>query len=125
MIDEQPTGPDFVIRFPFELQAEESRFNGFADVDGNQLKFLKEIPTDDYIITMLTGFSDTTADHRFQIEHRKTKAGVRVLTDRPMNKLRFWSPRSTVCPEPFIDLRLAPNQSDRWSIRYVFYTLED
>ncbi|MBJ41981.1 MAG: hypothetical protein CMJ80_01565, partial [Planctomycetaceae bacterium] len=115
VIDDQATGPDFVIRFPFTLRAEDSRFNGFAGVDGNHLKFLKEIPADDYIITMLTGFTDSTNDHQFQIEHRKTKAGVRMVTDRPMNKLRFWSPRSTVCPEPFIDIKLHPNQSDRWA----------
>ena len=52
------------------------------------------------------------------------KAGVRVATDRPLAKLQYWSPRTTLCPEPFIDLKLAPGQADRWSIRYEFYTLD-
>ena len=41
-----------------------------------------------------------------------------------MAKLQFWSPRTALCPEPFIDLKIAADQSDRWTIRSKFSTLD-
>jgi hypothetical protein len=123
VIDGQATGPDFVVRFPFELKADRD-LKGYAAVRGNQLEYTKEIPQRDYIIALLSGYGSTVADHGFAIENRKTKAGVRMSTDRPMTKLQLWSPRTTICPEPYIDLKVAPGEADRWSIRYEFYVLE-
>ena len=40
-----------------------------------------------------------------------------------MAKLVFWSIRTTVCPEAFIDLRVEPGQEVKWNINYEFYTL--
>jgi hypothetical protein len=40
-----------------------------------------------------------------------------------MSKLVFWSIRTTVCPEAFIDLRAEPGQEVKWRINYEFYTL--
>jgi hypothetical protein len=123
VIDGQATGPDFVVRFPFDLKADRD-LKGYASVRGKELAYTKEIPQGDYIIALFSGFGATPDDHRFAIENRKTKAGVRMSTDRPMSKLQLWSPRTTICPEPFIDLKVEPGQADRWSIRYEFYVLD-
>ena len=72
----------------------------------------------------MSGYSSRTEDHRFAIENRRTGAGVRMDGDRPMSKLYFWSPSTTLCPEPFIDLKIPPGQADRWSLRYEFYSLD-
>ena len=123
VLDNQPTGPDFTVEFPFEPTADRE-LAGYASVSGSRLRFEKQIPPGASIFTMLGGYGVTSQDHVFTIENRKVKAGVRVSTDRPLAKLQFWSPRTTLCPEPFIDLRVAPSQADRWSIRYKFYTLD-
>ena len=123
VIDNQPTGPDFAVEFPFELTADR-QMGGYVSISGKQLRYEKHIPPGESIFTMLAGYGATAEDHVFTIENRKVKAGVRVATDRPLAKLQYWSPRTTLCPEPFIDLKLAPGQSDRWSIRYGFYTLD-
>ncbi len=123
VFDNQPTGPDVTVTFPFELTADRD-MDGYASVDGRHLRYHRELPPDESIFTMLDGYSDAADDHQFAIEHRGAKAGVRVVTDRPLARLQFWSPRTTVCPEPFIDLTIAPGQADRWSIRYEFYTLD-
>ena len=124
MIDNQPTGPGFVVRFAFHLTADRD-LKGYGEVSGNQLVYRKEIPQGEYIITLLDGYRPTADDHRFAIENRKVKAGVRMATDKPMSKLQFWSPHTTLCLEPFIDLKIKPDQADRWSIRYEFYTLRE
>ncbi|MCY3761718.1 MAG: hypothetical protein OXH50_10755, partial [Gemmatimonadetes bacterium] len=123
VIDGQPTGPDFVVRFPFEPRADKD-LKGFAEVKGKELTYLREIPDGAFILTLLGGFSDRAEDHRFAIENRRTGAGVRMDGDRPMSKLQFWSPSTTLCPEPFIDLKIPPGQADRWSLRYGFYSLD-
>ena len=123
VIDGQPTGPDFVVRFPFEPRADQG-LKGFAEVKGKELTYLREIPEGAFILTLLSGFSGRTEDHRFFIENRRTGAGVRMDGDRPMSKLYFWSPATTLCPEPFIDLKIPPGQADRWSLRYRFYSLD-
>ncbi len=124
VIDNQPTGPDFVVRFPFDLTADKD-LKGYGEVRGRELIYRKEIPQGEYIITLFDGYRATADDHRFAIENRKVKAGVRMATDKPMSKLQFWSPHTTLCPEPFIDLKIGPGQADRWSIRYEFYTLDE
>ncbi len=123
VIDGQPTGPDFVVRFPFDLTADRD-LKGYGEVRGRELGYSKVIPKGEHIITLFSGYGADADDHRFAIENRKVKAGVRMQTDKPMSKLQFWSPHTTLCPEPFIDLKIAPGQADRWSIRYEFYTLD-
>ena len=123
VMDQQPTGPDFVVRFPFELTAERD-LGGFGAVRGKNLVYLREIPDGDYMISTFRGFeTDDVRHHGFWLENRKIKAGVRMATDRPLAKLQLWSPHTTICPEPFIDLKIEPGNADRWSIRYTFYTL--
>ena len=123
VIDGQPTGPDFVVRFPFSPLADKD-LKGFAEVKGMELTYLREIPEGAFILTLLNGFSDLAGEHSFAIENRRTGAGVRMDGDRPMSKLQFWSPTTTLCPEPFIDLKIPPGQADRWSLRYGFYSLD-
>ena len=123
VIDGQPTGPDFVVRFPFRLTADKS-LRGFGATRGNQLVYLKGIPMGDYMISTFQGFGSNVKDHAFSIENRKTKASVSMVTDRPLVKLQLWSPHTTICPEPFIDLKVKPGHADRWSIRYTFATLK-
>ncbi len=123
VIDNQPTGPDFTVWFPFDLTADRD-LKGFAEVRGKELAYIKEIPQGQNILTLFTGYGDTADDHRFAISNRKAKAGVRMQTDKPLSRLQFWSPHTTLCPEPFIDLTIEPGQSDRWTTRYEFYTLE-
>jgi len=123
VIDDQPAGPDFVVRFPFELTATRD-LKGIAAVRGRELVYLKEIPQGGHIITQLTGFGPSPADHGFEIENSKVKAGVRMTTDRPLSKVQYWSPRTTLCPEPYIDLVVTPGESEAWVIRYEFYTLD-
>jgi hypothetical protein len=50
---------------------------------------------------------------------------VRQTSDRPLSKLVFWSIRSTVCPEAYIDMRIEPGKEFTWRIAYDFYTLAD
>jgi hypothetical protein len=38
-------------------------------------------------------------------------------------KLAFWACHTTLCPEPYIKIKVEPGKEFTWSIRYEFYTL--
>jgi hypothetical protein len=121
MLDGQPSGPDFLVRFPFDLRAT-ADLKDLAEIRGKQLVYLRELYQGQSVYTHLEGFGASSTDYDIVVENRKTGAGVRQTGDRPLSKLAFWSIRTTVCPEPFIDLRIEPGQESTWRISYEFYT---
>jgi hypothetical protein len=122
MIDNQPTSPDFVVRFPFEPKAV-SPLNDLVEIRGREFRYLKEFQPRQSFQTELTGFGATARDYDFRVENSKTGAGVRQTSDRPLSKINVWAPRTTVCPEGFIDLRVEPGRQITWRITYQFYRL--
>jgi hypothetical protein len=120
MLDSQPTGPDFVVRFPFELTAV-APLNGLAETRGKDFVYLRELQAGQTVQTELRGFGPTASDHDIRLENRKTGAGVRQTGDRPMSKINLWSIRSNISPEAFIDLTVAQGQTSSWKTTYEFY----
>ena len=112
MLDGQPTGPDVVVRFAFEPRAA-STLNGLAEIRGRDFVYLKELEPRQTVQTEIQGFGASATDYDFRVENRKTGAGVRQTGDRPISKMVFWSIRTTVCPEAYIDLRVEPGKSRR------------
>jgi hypothetical protein len=122
VIDDQPTGPDFVIKVPFKITAAADK-SGLAAARGNEIIYLRELVKDERASLAAAGFSTEAKDYDLRIENRKSGAGVRITADRPLTRLALWSPRRTLCPEPFISVRLDPGKEFTWRIVYAFYTL--
>ena len=59
-----------------------------------------------------------------RIETSEAGSGVRIEGDRPLEKLVFWCIRRTLCPEPYVALRVEPGKQEQWSLRYTFYELD-
>jgi hypothetical protein len=120
MLDNQPTGPNFVVRFPFTPRAT-SDLKGLAEIRGNDFFYLKDFERSETLQTEIEGFGATAKDFDFRVENRKTGAGVRQTGDRPISKIVFWSAGITVCPEAYVDLRVEPGKESSWRIAYEFY----
>jgi hypothetical protein len=119
-LDGKTTGPDAVVRFAFDPRAARP-LNGLAETRGREIGFLRTFEAKETVFTEVSGFGDTARDYDFRVENRKTGAGVHVTGDRPLSKLLFWSAWKTVCPEPYIDLRVEPGKQFSWRITYEFY----
>lgn len=119
MIDNAVTGPDMVVRFPFAPTADPEFKN--ARIDGKQIIYERELPAGESAAGALTGYSAQASDYDFFIENRKTGAGVEQSGDLPISRLYFWSIRTTVCPEAYVHIKVAPGQTAHWTIRYRFY----
>lgn len=120
VLDNDPTGPGMVVRFPFQPQAGKPLTNG-ARIEGKELVFGRELETGEFVYTWLSGFSKAPADFDFTVENRRTGAGVEETGDRPLARIVFWSIRTTICPEGYVHIRVAPGQTARWTIRYRFF----
>ena len=147
MLDRQPTGPDITVTFPFDVKATRD-MTGLAEVRGRQIVYLAELqenapaappaapaaavapvagtvpagPRRQTASTGVEGFSPTDAkDFDITIENHRSGAGVRITGDRPLWKINFWSVRTTVCPEAYVEVKAEPGRETRWKLTYDFY----
>jgi hypothetical protein len=120
MIDEQPSGPDFTVAFPFTLVPTDSLPNAL-DVQGKRITFRRVLRESVYM--GLKGFGTSAQDYDIRVENQKTKAGVRIRSNRPLSKLAFWTSPTNLSPEPFIAVRAEPGKAFTWTLTYDFYTL--
>jgi len=120
VLDNVPTGPDMAVRFPFAPVAQLPLENG-ATIDGKQLLFKRAFETGQSVFTPLTGFSNSPSDYDFIVENRSTGVGVEQTGNLPISRINFWAIRTTICPEAYLHLKIAPGQTARWTIRYRFY----
>ena len=121
VLDGLPAGPDFTVKFPFAPHAT-ADLKGAAATRGDEFTYLRELPTGESVYTHLEGFGPTAKDYDITVENRKAGAGVRITGDRPLADLVFWSIRTTVCPEAYVEMRIEPGQEYTWRMAYRFYT---
>ena len=122
VLDDQPSGPDFVIRFPFEVKPARDTQN-LVEARGKEIVYLRELQGDERAMVSILGYGASAADYDITVENRKAGAGLRIRGDRPLTRLTFWTIRPTRSPEAFIQLRVEPGSEFTWRISYEFYTL--
>ena len=119
-LDGQATGPDVTVRFPFAVKAA-GDLGGLAEVRGKELHYLRELETGGQAAAELSGFGSGLQDFDIRVENRKSGAGVRVRADQPLWRMYFWSIRTTVCPEGYINMKIEPGRESHWRLAYDFY----
>jgi hypothetical protein len=70
----------------------------------------------------MKGFSDNPSDYSISIENTKVGAGVRYSGNRPLWNVGYWSIRSVLAAEPFINIDIAPGSEYTWTLTYDYYT---
>jgi hypothetical protein len=69
----------------------------------------------------MKGFSDSPGDYSIAVENTKIGAGVRYSGNRPLWNIGYWSIRSVLAVEPFIDMEIAPGADYSWTLTYDYY----
>lgn len=122
-IDNQPTGPDIQIKFPFKVQASGKGFGDVVLATHNKITYTRPLNQGEQVYSSgLQGFSDSSKDYDFRIENHKTGAGVRITSDQPLLKIVYWACATTSCPEPYTRVLAEPGKETKWKIIYDFYT---
>ena len=122
VIDGQPSGPDFAIAVPFEIEQAADKL-GILKAGGHGVSFIREPEKDERAMVSVAGFGTDPKDFDIRVEHRGTGAGVRITCDRPIAHMAVWAIRPTRCPEAFIDVRVEPGREFTWRLAYEFYTV--
>jgi hypothetical protein len=120
VLDNAPTGPGMVVRFPFEVKAEQALEHG-AKIEGKELVYQQELQPRETATSYLTGYSNNSSDYDITVENTNTGVGVEQTADVPLSLINFWSIRTTICPEGYIHLNIPPGKTAHWTIRYRFY----
>ncbi len=129
VIDKHPIGPGLVVRFPFNLKYDKNGpevvgWGDMSEIVDNQISFIRTIGSSEFVeCPVLEGFGTSSKDYEIRIENRITGAGVRITCDQPLFRLAFWACHTTLCPEPYIKVKVEPGHEFQWSIKYEFYTL--
>ncbi len=125
VIDGQPVGPGYSLTLPFPIKGTGQGIGELAEIKANQILFLRNVNNGENVYCgTLEGFGPTSKDYDFRIENKTTGAGVRISCDQPIMKLAFWCCSTTLCPEPFIKIKVEPGREFTWKIRYEFYTMK-
>ena len=114
-LDRQPVGPDYEVSFPF---APGSAFGEDSDavLQGSRLGFRR--PLENAVFAMLDGFNGDAADNQVTVRNRRTGLVVKVAGDRPVLRYHFFAVPGAVCPEPFVEIHVAPGETFTWEHRY-------
>ena len=125
VMDKQPTGPDFTVTFPFKLSGDPGETGTLGALHDNQVLFHKELTGNEHLFyRSLEGFGSSAKDYDIRIENHKTGAAVKITCDQPLLKIVFWSAPKTICPEPYIRIKVNPGETVEWKIFYEFYTCD-
>ncbi len=123
VIDNQPTGPDFTVTFPFKLSGEGQGFGTIAEMKDNRIIFNRNLNKGETVFCgSVSGFGNDPEDLDIEVSNKASGAGVRITGDRPLSKLIFWACPTTLCPETYVDIKVEPGQEFTWKFSYEFFT---
>lgn len=118
LIDDVPYGPDYRVEFPF-VTDEPVPINNLAWFRANGIEVEQPLQDNSLWIPVFEG-DDPGHYNGALVRNLKTGAAVEFKGDAPITRMVFWAVERAACPEPFIDIHLAPGQSQKWSSRYRF-----
>lgn len=131
VIDNEPTGPNIKMSFPYEIKANNSGqpslkgFGTIADVQGNSIMYKRTLNKGEQVYSNgLLGYRNIPEDYDIRLENVKTGAGVKITSDQAIEKLVYWANPNTSCAEPYIKIVALPEKEVKWKYNYEFYTLE-
>jgi hypothetical protein len=123
MLDGQPTGPGMEVSLPFTPHPD-APLEPAASIEGKSIVYKQELAPGQTAAAYLTGYSTKAADYAIRVEDRKHQFGIEQTSDSPITKFYLWSIRSTISPEAYIHLDVAPGQTSTWTLHYRFFANE-
>jgi hypothetical protein len=103
-------------------QCGQEQMRSLASPQGNKLVYSKVLEGSECYQASFAGFGTDSKDNDIRIENKRTGAGVRITGDRPVTRFGYWSIRTVVAPEPYIDINIEPGQQFSWTYTFDYYT---
>jgi hypothetical protein len=103
-------------------QCGQAVMQALAAPQGNKLVYTKPLEGAECYQTSFSGFSSDVKDYDIRIENKKAGAGVHITGDRPLSRFGYWSIRTVMAVEPYVDINIEPGQEFTWKITYDYFT---
>lgn len=116
-IDNNPTGPDYVLKFPYPAKSEKTP--DVLNVSGNEISWNKQPENDFHIIL---GSFKQVENHTWELLHKPSGVGIREISTFPIQEVAVWGKGHVISPEVFIAVDIAPGQTQSWERVYEFFT---
>jgi len=117
-IDNTPTCSDYVLKFPYSAETEETP--DVLTVKGNEITWNTQPQNDFYIVP---GGFKPVENHTWELVHKPTGVGVREISNFPVQKVAVWGKGHVISPEVFIEVHIEPGQTQSWERIYEFFTI--
>ena len=114
--DDKPVGPDYVVSFPYDFEAE--GLGEEQEQKGREVHFTKEIPK--FINAKVPVPEGYDGENAFTVKHTKTGQSLAGLSSLPSKEVALHATKSNVCPEQFIHIEVAPGKEATWRRSYTF-----
>ncbi|MBQ2721289.1 MAG: hypothetical protein IJF70_00110 [Opitutales bacterium] len=111
------------IKSTFDWNGEQvAGFNQLAEINANKIALKSEIPEGEFVLLKNIQTPNTIDAYDILAESKVDKklCQVRITSDKPNSKMNFWTSPTCVCPEPFTDINIQPNDLFIWNIYYDF-----
>lgn len=119
MFDGRPIGPGVTVHLPF-IPVPDTPLPAVAQIDGTTVRITGPLQAGHGIGTYITGFSSSPSQFDFVVEDAVAGMGVEESADSSLARMYLWATPTTICPEGYIALNIAPGQSRSWAVRYRF-----
>jgi hypothetical protein len=119
-IDGDPPGPDYTIIMPFQVRTSRPPEKELAEIRGNRITYVKQLENRERVFFPIEGFGNTPGDYDIRIENSKHRAGLRITSDRPIERQALWSIRAVLAVEPFIRVVAHPGEEFTWRMNYCY-----
>lgn len=122
IIDGEPIGKNYRLHFPF-TPAGEIRNKQQAALRDKQLVFLQD-QLEGAFWMEVKGYGETAQDNCVVVENILNGVRLKMAVDRPLSKCCVYAEKTSVCPEPFVALRIAPGETLIWTTTLEFIVPE-
>lgn len=119
MIDGQKSGPAFTLSFPYAISTEDD-LKGLLALEDQSISFVQAV-RDTSVFINISGYGEDIADHQVTVVNQESGAGVSFSVDQPIYRMAFWTCETTLCPENFIWLSVAPQETIQWTSDYTLF----
>lgn len=120
-IGHRPISSDVIVKFPGRVdEASYSKEKGIVNIDKDKIVFKRKLASNESVM-LWNVQKETVAHSPVSIENQELQAGVTISSDTEYAKIHFWASERVCCPEPYINVEVAPHKKVSWEFKYAFY----
>lgn len=120
-IGNQSISSDMIVKFPGKVDEDSySKEKALLRIDKNKIVFKRKLASNESIM-LWNVQKEAVAHGQITIENQELQAGVTIYSETKHAKIDFWASERACCPEPYVNIEVAPYKKISWAFEYTFY----